>query len=360
MARIATRVLAVTGTMLVVLAVFLMAASSAYAEEHVTLTVDNGSLDGSVSIDCVAGKSDAAESIRAGYLATLDYDKESGSYSLNGEVLFAIAARPASSYTDEGDLRFESIFCDGWLDEYNWGVVEADGMFYAIWESDFGNDPARLHHHVWKYNDFNNLAIKKASFTEGGYAYNECALCNRQEYAMPWPRVDTCKLAATSFAYTGKAQKPEVTVSSADGPLASENYSITYSKNTNVGTATAKVTLKGKYYEGTKTLTFKITKVSNAAKAAKKSVKKAFKAVKLKKKALKVTLPKVKTKFGKAAWKVVQKDKKKVLSLKSGKVVVKKGAKKGMYTIKLKASVKGTANYKAATTKTVTVKVVVK
>ena len=360
MTRIAARVLAVTGTMLAVLVVFLMAASSAYAEEHVTLTVDNGSLDGSVPIDCVAGKSDAAESIRTGYLATLDYDEESGNYSLNGEVLFAIAARPASFYTDEGDLKFESIFCDGWLDEYNWGVVEADGVFYAIWESDFGSDPAGLHHHVWKYSDFSELAIKKASFTEGGYAYNECTLCGKQEYAMPWPRVDTCKLSAASFAYTGKAQKPKVTISSADGPLASENYSVTYANSTNVGTATAKVVLKGKYYEGTKTLTFKITKAANSAKPAQTTVKKALKAAKVKAKAQKVALPKVKTKFGKAAWKVAAKDKKGVLKLKSGKVVVKKGAKKGTYTMKLKAFVKGTANYKAATSRSVTVKVTVK
>ena len=42
------------------------------------------------------------------------------------------------------------------------------------------------------------------------------------------------------------------------------------------------------------------------------------------------------------------------------KVKVKKGAKKGTYTIKLQATVKKTANYKAAKTKTVKVKVIVK
>ena len=177
---------------------------------------------------------------------------------------------------------------------------------------------------------------------------------------MPWPRVDVCKLATTTCAYNGKAQKPKVTISSADGPLATENYSVTYSNNTSVGTATAKVTLKGKYYAGAKTLTFKITQARNSAKAAKTTVKKSFKQSKVEAKAQKVALPKVTTKFGKAKWKVVGKDKKGVLSLKSGKVVVKKGAKKGKYTIKLKASVKATANYKGASTKVVTVKVTVK
>ena len=77
------------------------------------------------------------------------------------------------------------------------------------------------------------------------------------------------------------------------------------------------------------------------------------------KKAATVALPKAK--FGKVAWKVSKKDAKKVLSLtKSGKVKVRKGAKKGAYTIKLKASVAGTANYKALKNKAVTVKVTVK
>ena len=78
------------------------------------------------------------------------------------------------------------------------------------------------------------------------------------------------------------------------------------------------------------------------------------------KKANAIVLPAVKTKFGKAVWKVTSKDKKKVLSLSGSKVKVKKGAKKGTYTIKLKASVSKTKNYKAASSKVVTVKIKVK
>ena len=65
-------------------------------------------------------------------------------------------------------------------------------------------------------------------------------------------------------------------------------------------------------------------------------------------------------KFGKAKWKVTTADKKKALTLKNGKVQVKKGAKKGTYTIKLKAKVAKTKNYKAAASRVVTVKVTVK
>jgi hypothetical protein len=134
---------------------------------------------------------------------------------------------------------------------------------------------------------------------------------------------------------------------------------VSYTNNVNAGTAKATVTMKSTYYEGTKTLTFKIAQAANSV-TAKTSVSKSFKLADAKKKQQTVTLPTATAKFGKATWKVATADSKKVLSLKGGKVVVKKGAKKGAYTIKLKASVAGTKNYKAATSKVVTVKVVVK
>ena len=87
---------------------------------------------------------------------------------------------------------------------------------------------------------------------------------------------------------------------------------------------------------------------------------KTFAATTLKTKAATVALPTVKAKLGKAKWKTVTKDSKKVLSLKNGKVQVKKGAKKGTYIIKLKASVTKTKNYTAASSKALSVKVVVK
>ena len=64
----------------------------------------------------------------------------------------------------------------------------------------------------------------------------------------------------------GKAIKPKVTVADAKGALPAGNYSVSYAKNKNVGTATAKVTLKGANYTGTKNLTFKITKATNPLK----------------------------------------------------------------------------------------------
>lgn len=101
---------------------------------------------------------------------------------------------------------------------------------------------------------------------------------------------------------------------------------------------------------------------SNTAKVANTSVKQWFKVNALKAKAGTIALPTVTATYGAntAVWKVTKKDAKGALSLKSGKVKVKKGTKKGTYTIKLKATIPATATYKAATTKVVTVKAVVK
>ena len=182
-------------------------------------------------------------------------------------------------------------------------------------------------------------------------------------------RIEPASISATqvstiaAMAYTGKALIP-VPVVEFGGLALKEgvDFTVAYANNVNAGTATVTITGKGNF-TSSRNVSFKISQAKNSAKAAKTKVSKSFKANKKTKKlakAQKVALPKVTTKFGTAKWSVATKDKKKVLSLKSGKVLVKKGAKKGSYTIKLKAKVAKTANYKAATTKTVTVKVRVK
>ena len=65
-----------------------------------------------------------------------------------------------------------------------------------------------------------------------------------------------------------------MTVANECEELAPENYDVTYSKNINAGTATAKVTLKGDYYEGSKSLNFKISKAEQAITAKSITLKK--------------------------------------------------------------------------------------
>ena len=176
----------------------------------------------------------------------------------------------------------------------------------------------------------------------------------------PKKATPTVTLSKTSYAYDGKAKKPSVTVKVGKTKLSSSSYTVTYASGRKaVGTYKVTVKLKGNY-AGTKAATFKVTQAANTATAKKTSVSASFTVAQLKSKAQTVALPGVTAKFGTAKWKVTAKDAKGVLSLKSGKVQVKKGAKAGAYTIKLKASVAATKNYKAASTKVVTVKVTVK
>ena len=170
----------------------------------------------------------------------------------------------------------------------------------------------------------------------------------------------TVTLKKSSSTYTGKSQKGVVaSVKLAGVDLSSSDYKVTAKSGKSVGSYVVTVTGTGNC-EDSATATFKITKAKNTAKAAKTSVTKSFKVSALKSKAQTVSLPDVTTKFGTAKWEVASKDGKGVLTLKDGKVQVKKGAKAGTYTIKLKAKVAGTKNYAEAKTGNVTVKVTVK
>lgn len=84
-------------------------------------------------------------------------------------------------------------------------------------------------------------------------------------------RIKSVTLAAPSYTYDTKAKEPAVTVKDSAGEvIAASNYTVTYSNNTNVGTATAKITFKGNY-AGTVKKTFTIKKF--AAPAASKVTK---------------------------------------------------------------------------------------
>lgn len=78
-------------------------------------------------------------------------------------------------------------------------------------------------------------------------------------------KIKSVTLAATSYTYDRKAKEPAVTVKDSDGEvIAASNYTVTYSNNTNVGTATAKITFKGNY-AGTVNKTFAIKKFAAPA-----------------------------------------------------------------------------------------------
>ena len=80
----------------------------------------------------------------------------------------------------------------------------------------------------------------------------------KPEFIQEKKKPKNVKLKTTSYTYNGKTRKPEIIATDSNGKtISSNNYTISYKNNKNVGIATAKVTFKGDY-EGTKELTFKI------------------------------------------------------------------------------------------------------
>ncbi len=113
----------------------------------------------------------------------------------------------------------------------------------------------------------------KATLSADGVIRKACA-CGAYINSGKISKIKTVSIAA-SVAYTGKTLNPKVTVKDAAGkPIASTNYTVTYSKNKSVGKATAKVVFKNNY-SGTKTLTFKIVPKKTSISSL-KAGKKAF------------------------------------------------------------------------------------
>ena len=249
--------------------------------------------------------------------------------------------------------------------------------------------------------------IQKASPDQDGYKCDACRICGTEdkENVVPVPRVNNITLEKTSFTYTGKAVEADVKVTDADGKqlVLNSEYEVKYANNINPGTAKATVTLKGDYYEGTKELTFTITKPADeggnggngdsgttpggssttpsgsgvAPGDSGTQVTKSLNPMVIKAKTVKIKYSKlsdkkqiIKTKKafaltgakGKVTYKVAKYDKKakkKIKVSRTGKIMVKKGLKKGTYRLKIAVTAAGNANYDAVT-KVVTLKVRVK
>ena len=193
-----------------------------------------------------------------------------------------------------------------------------------------------------------------------------------QEKIVAIPGITGPRLSASSYTYNGQQRKPAVVLTDSKGKkIAASDYSVAYSGNTNAGTATVKVSLKGDYYSGTKNLTFKINKAANPLKIKGKTA--SVKYSKLKKKTQTLAVTKV-IKFTKklndkktytlVSAKKGSKSFKKYFKINktTGKVTIKKNSKmkKGTYKVRVKIQALGNSNYKASAVKTVTFKVKIK
>ena len=165
-------------------------------------------------------------------------------------------------------------------------------------------------------------------------------------------------LSKASLTYNGKAQKPKIKTIGGKALKEGTDYTAKWpSSSKKAGSYQVTITGAGGFF-GTTTATYKIAKAKNTLVAKAKSKKaiavKAGKSLKAKR------LFKISKKKGKVTYKKVNKaGGKKITVTKKGTVKVKKGCKKGTYTLKVKVKAKGTSNYKAGS-KIVKVKLKVK
>lgn len=208
--------------------------------------------------------------------------------------------------------------------------------------------------------------VQKATFGKDGCWYGVCTKCgldtrdDPEQGVAPIIPITKVKLSKTTFTYSGKACKPTATVYTADGPLATDQYKVTYSNNINAGekTAIAKVTMTSDYYEGTKKIKFTIAPAQNPLAVKGKTASVAYKDVKKGNVAIKrAAVLTVKNAQGTVTY--AKKSGNAGITInKKGVVTVKKGTKKGTYTIKAKVKAAGNTNY-AALIKVVAFKVTV-
>ena len=109
------------------------------------------------------------------------------------------------------------------------------------------------------------IVDKTASIGVKGSKHKECTVCKKVLETAEIPalsRISISKasvtLSTSTYAYDGKAKKPGITVKLSGKTLKNgTDYTVSYSNNTKVGTATVKITGKGNY-TGSVSKTFKI------------------------------------------------------------------------------------------------------
>ena len=130
----------------------------------------------------------------------------------------------------------------------------------------------------------NWIVDKPAAIDVKGSKHKECTVCGKVLETAEIPALSkqnissaTVTLSKSTYVYDGKAKKPSVTVKLGSKTLKNgTDYTVSYSNNKNIGTATVKIVGKGDY-TGTIGKTFKISPVKmSISKLRAKS--KAFKA----------------------------------------------------------------------------------
>ena len=182
-------------------------------------------------------------------------DKEGGNYTVSGTKTFTITPKPVTAPTIQ--LAKTSVTYSGTAQEP------------AVTAVKDGETTISAEEYTVSYSNNTNAGTATVTITdkEGG---NYTVSGTKTFTITPKPvTAPTIQLAKTSVTYSGTAQEPAVTaVKDGETTISAEEYAVSYSNNTNAGTATVTITDKaGGNYTVSGTITFAITAktVSNAS-----------------------------------------------------------------------------------------------
>lgn len=163
------------------------------------------------------------------------------------------------------DSRFDNW--DRWVAQYN-SICDYQDV-YRIWQFTqtgvVSGIAANVDINILFTNDCNIIGhiystgtvTKKATMKQSGTLTYRCKRCGSSR-TETIPPIKGVTLSKTSYTYSGKANKPAVTVKDSQGKIiSSSNYTVSYSNNTKPGQAGVKVNFKGNY-EGSISTTFVI------------------------------------------------------------------------------------------------------
>ncbi len=223
-----------------------------------------GSLSTNAGMDAILGLYDKYYDtyiIGSGSCGT-DGDEDSVTWTVNADVLYIDGSGAMADYARTKDTPWYPYAADFSRVLVDKGVTHvAEHAFDG-----FRNRPTEIGGHRWE------RLVEKVTMNADGLVSRHCNVCGADQTLELLPRIASVRLEKESFAYTGKAIRPTVVVSNEAGIRLSGIYTVSFANNVEVGTATATVRFEGGYYEGSKTLSFRITKATNPLDATGRTV----------------------------------------------------------------------------------------